>query len=96
MLDIKSSNSTVSLPPVRRAKDLEEAMSMPSDDRTASKLVAAIRGDMSFLTPGAYHDYITNYPDKSVRWKELCDMVAKADKEGTDIVSILHTKFQCK
>ena len=67
MLDIKSSNSTVSLPPVRRAKDLEEAMSMPSDDRTASKLVAAIRGDMSFLTPGAYHDYITNYSNFTIK-----------------------------
>ena len=95
MSDIKSSDSAVLLPQVRRAKDLAEAMAMPSDNRTAAKLVAAIRGEMSFLTPGAYHDYIAEYPDKSVRWKELCDMVATADADAdkTDIVSTLHAKF---
>ena len=75
---------------------LEEAIAIPGDGRTATSLVAACRGQMAFLTPGAYTDHIRPYlksdtpQEHARRWRELVELVRQRSSDIDALVDELH------
>ena len=86
-----------SCPDVRCSKTLKEALDIESkirDSRTASKIVACIDGEISFITPGAFNDHVLHlHQDFDIAWSMVVESVNDARKHGINPIDMLDSTF---
>ena len=83
------------LPPVKTTSNIQDAIMLQDYTKgfTIGSIVGYIRGDLEFITPGAYADY-TKYLESAENFNILVKIINELDKiDKNTTIHRLHSDF---
>ena len=67
----------IPFPEARAASSFQEAYAKNYSNLTSESIVQYIRGEQTYITPGAYHDYFSRSQDKEKAWNNLVFLITQ-------------------